>query len=167
MQKKCQCCGVETARSKCDYCGFREIIDMDESGTELLQTLVRNHQQRLVEGITDISVVSYLYGWNQKKSALEKKKKEVVKLADGKECYRNTHWSEHNFGQLASAKEIQLELSYQVNGKEKTLTANLPAVICDDFWKLGLTIDETLHLQIFLGTQKNYSSTEWIPLDLK
>ena len=167
MQKKCQCCGTDVSGSKCAYCGFREIIDMDESGTELLHTLVSNHKERLIEGITDISVVSYLYGWNQKKSALEKKQKEVVKLADGKDCYRNIHWAAQNFGQLASAKEIQLEFSYRVNGNEKTLTATLPAVICDDFWKIGLTIDEALHLQIFLGTQRNYSKTEQIPLDLK
>lgn len=167
MQKKCQCCGADMNGSKCGYCGFREIIDMDESGTELLHTLVSNHKNRVIEGITDISVVSHLYGWNAKKAALEKKKKETLKLADGTDCYRNLYWAGQDFGQLASLKEIQLEISYRVNGNEKQLTVTLPSPSCDDFWKLGLTVDESLHLQILLGTEKSHTSSQWLSLDLK
>lgn len=167
MQKKCQCCGADMNGSKCSYCGFREIIDMDESGTELLHTLVSNHKKRVIEGITDISVVSYLYGWNVKRAALENKKKEVLKLADGTDCYRNIYWAKQDFGQMPTEKVIRLEISYFVNGSEKQLTVTLPSVSCDDFWKLGFQIDETLHFQVFLGTKKNHVSSEWLALDLK
>lgn len=167
MQKKCQCCGAELNGSKCAYCGFREIIDMDESGTELLRTIVSSHKKRVIEGITDISVVSYLYEWNAKRAALEKKKREVIKLADGTDCYLNDYWAKQDFGQMPAEKVIRLEISYYVNGNEKQLTVTLPSVSCDDFWKLGLHIDETLRLQIFLGTKKNHTSSEWLALDLK
>lgn len=167
MQKKCQCCGAEITGSRCDYCGFREIIDMDESGTELLHALVSSHKKRLIDGITDISVVTYLYEWDAKKTALEKKNKEVLKLADGTDCYRNIYWAKQDFGQMVSVKKIELELSYRFNGNEKQLTVSLPSVTCDDFWKLGLVIDEALKLQVFLGTKKNHVKSELLALDLK
>lgn len=167
MQKKCQCCGADMSGSRCGYCGFREIIDMDESGTELLRSLVSAHKKRLLKGITDISVVSYQYAWNAGKSALEQKAREQIKLADGEDCYGKVYWAKQEFGQLPSAKEVRFALSYRINGAERTMEVALPSVICDDFWKLGLIIDESLKLQVFLGTGKHHTVSEILALNLQ
>lgn len=167
MGNICQSCGAEMIGSKCGYCGFREIIDMDESGTDLLRTMVESHKKKLAESITDISVVTYAYRWNQEKYGLEQVKKEMTRLADGKDCYPNVHWTAQPFGQVNAGQNLKIELSYKVCGKQKQLICEIPAAVCNDFWKIGLLIDETLHLQVYLGTRENSTASSPLALELQ
>lgn len=166
MGKTCQCCGAELTGSRCGYCGFVEIIDMDGTGSEVVRSMAAVHKKNLAAAITDISIVSYSYRWNDAKSRLELDKKEELKLADGADCYPGLLWSTQDFGQMAAGKDLSLDLSYRVRGAEKHLSCTIPTVQCDDFWKLGLLIDQNLKLQLLLGTEKKHAQTEPMPLEL-
>lgn len=167
MSNVCQCCGTKMNTSKCNYCGFVEIIDMDGSGTELVQSMAANHKKNIVGAITDLCVVSYSYKWNEAKSRLEMDKKEELKLADGVDCYPGMKWTSQAFGQLPAGKDITLEISYKFRGAKKKLSCTIPTVQCDDFWKVGMVIDQSLKLKIFLGTEKNHTESSAFDLELK
>ncbi len=169
MEHRCQCCGTVNTRSKCSYCGFTEIIDMDRDGTSTVTHLAAVHKHFLRKRIRDISVVTYPYQWNPETSSLEAKKEELVWLADGKDCL-GTHWTEATFGQLTPGKEITLKFSYKLEGGSKqnyTCEAKITPVACDDFWKIALWIGPNLRMHVDLGAPTRYASAEWIPLDLK
>ena len=106
MSNVCQCCGAQMNTTRCDYCGFVEIIDMDGSGTELVNSMAASHKQNIVAAITELSVVSYSYRWNEAKSRLEMDKKEEIKLADGVECYPGLKWTSQDFGQMSAGQEM-------------------------------------------------------------
>lgn len=167
MSNICQCCGTKMNASKCDYCGFVEIIDMDGSGTELVQSMAANHKKNIASVITDISVVSYSYKWNEANSRLEMDKKEELKIADGTDCYSKIKWGNQVFGQLPVGKNITLNISYKFKGNKKPLSCSIPTVQCDDFWRVGVVIDKTLRLKVFLGTERNHTESAALDLELK
>ena len=167
MSNVCQCCGAQMNTTRCDYCGFVEIIDMDGSGTELVNSMAASHKQNIVAAITELSVVSYSYRWNEAKSRLEMDKKEEIKLADGVECYPGLKWTSQNFGQMSAGQEITLELTYKFKGRKKKLSCTIPTVQCEDFWKLGMVIDQNLKLKLFLGTEKTQTQSAALELELK
>ena len=167
MSNVCQCCGTKMNTSKCDYCGFVEIIDMDGSGTELVQSLAATHKRNILGAITDICVLSYIYKWNEAKSRLEMVKKEELKLADGTDCYQRIRRSHYSFGQIPAGQDMSIELHYKYGGEKKSLICTVPTVQCDDFWKLGVQIDEQLRLKLYLGTTEKYTESMQMPLSLK
>lgn len=167
MSSACQCCGAQMNGSKCGYCGFVEIIDMDGSGTELVRSLAAAHRKKLAAALTDLSVVSYRYAWNEAKSCLEMDRKEELKIADGADCCPNVKWSSRDFGQLPAGEEITLDISYRFKGVKKQRSCTIPTVRCSDFWKIGMVIDRNLKLKIFLGTEKKYSESAALELELK
>lgn len=166
MSSACQCCGTQMKGSKCGYCGFVEIIDMDGSGTELVQNMAAAHKKRLIAALTDLAVVSYRYTWNEAKSCLEMDRKEELKIADGADCCPNVKWSSQDFGQLPAGKDITLDISYRFKGVKKQCTCVVPTVQCDDFWKVGMVIDRNLKLRILLGTESKHAKSAAFDLDL-
>lgn len=167
MKKICQCCGAELTGSRCAYCGFVEIIDMDGTGNEVVQNMAAVHKKNLVAAITDISIVSYSYKWNEAKSRLELDKKETLKLADGNDCYPGMLWTAQSFGQLAAGKDLTLDISYRFRGVQKQVSCTVPTVQSDDFWQVGLLIDQNLKLKVFLGTKKKNAEAEPVALELQ
>ena len=167
MSNICQCCGTKMNTSKCDYCGFVEIIDMDGSGTELVQSMATNYKKNSASVITNISVVSYSYKWNEANSRLEMDKKEELKIADGADCYSNIKWCSQDFGQLPAGKDIMLNITYKFRGKKKQLSCTIPTVQCDGFWRVGVVIDKTLRLKVFLGTERNHTESAALNMELK
>lgn len=166
MRNVCQCCGGELQSNRCSYCGFVEIIDLDSSGTEFVKNMAASHKKKLVAAITDLSVISYRYKWNPAKSRLEMSKKEQLKLVDGVECYPGMRWTTQDFGQMPAGKDITLDISYKFNGKIKQLSCTLSTVQCDDFWKIGMVIDQSLKLRVFLGTEKKHTQSPALDLEL-
>lgn len=156
---------MEKTGSRCGYCGFREIIDMDDSSTELISNLAEAHREKLSGSLTDISVMVYEYSWDQTALGLEKQRKVLRKLVDGKAGYPQMVWGDIKLGQQEPGQPIPLQLSYQVNGRTKELQTSVTPVQCRDFWKLGVQIDRTLHLKVFLGTEEQYAVSERIPLE--
>lgn len=165
MDKVCQCCGMERTGSRCGYCGFREVIDIDGSSTELINSLAEVHRAKLAESITDISVMVYEYSWNQTSLGLEQQRIISRRLTDGKNCYPQMVWGKVKLGQQEPGQQFPLQLSYRINGTTKELQIPMTPVRCKDFWKLGIQIDRTLHLRIFLGTEDRYAISEPVPIE--
>ena len=166
MSKTCQCCGAAITGSKCGYCGFVEIIDMDGSGREVVEKMAGVRRKNLAGTVTDLSVVSYRYKWNEEKSRLELDKKEILRLADGRDCYPGLLWTDYSFGQLAAGKELTLEIAYKVRGVQKQVSCKVTPVQSEDFWKIGLLIGQDLKLKLFLGTKQSYAEAEPVALEL-
>lgn len=166
MRNVCQCCGGEMQGNRCPYCGFVEIIDLDSSGTKFVKSMAASHKEQLVAAITDLSIISYRYKWNPAKSRLEMSKKEELKLADGAECYPSMRWTSQNFGQMPAGKDITLDISYKFKGKKKQLSCTLPTVQCNDFWKVGMVIDQALKLRVFVGTEAKNTQSPALDLEL-
>ncbi len=165
MSNVCQCCGRPIRGSRCGYCGFVEIIDMDGSGAELVRNMAEKHRKNIIAALTDLSIISYTYQWNAERSRLEMHSQEELSLAAGADCYPHTKWTGQAFAQMPATQDITLELSYKYKNNKKRITCTIPTVRCDDFWKIGFAIDRSLKLTVLLGTQKNH--TQSAPMDLE
>lgn len=111
--------------------------------------------------------MTYAYKWNEMKSRLELDKKSEQRLANGIECYPVIKWTNNIFGQLPVGKDIALKLSYKFKGVKRQISCAVPTVQCEDFWKLGIIIDQSLKLKVFLGTERNYAESAPLNLELK
>lgn len=155
---RCICCGTATeGRSFCPYCGFVQVVSMDTEGDKYNEKIKKEHRQEVIDALKNFSVVSYRYKWNAGASRLDLDTEERVKIADGKECDGNVRWAKETFGQsLAEDKPIKLTIHYTCDGKKKQVTCSLKPVQCNDFWKLGVMIDQNLRLVVCLGTEQNH-----------
>lgn len=160
MEQKCQCCGQSRSGVRCGYCGFYEVVSLDEGGDKQVEELVQLHRQERIGALSELSVTTYESEWKDDSPTVQKKEQ---KLAKGSDCYPDVKWCRQKFGQLAS--EEMLQLTCRIGGKKKRLQCRLPSVHSEDFLRLGLRIDETLHLRIFLGSPKKYAQSEPIPLE--
>lgn len=162
--KTCPICGRELSGDTCDYCGFR-VAGVQSA---LVNALAQAHRQKLLETVTDISVVNYEYTWNQELSRLMVSDVSERKLADGKQCSPGVFWTEPLFAQLDpdDYPAVEMLLHYCVNGQKKSLKLNIPTIQCDDFWRMGLLIDGSLRLCVFLGSPAKFTVSEPIELEL-
>lgn len=169
MEHRCQCCQTINTRAKCSYCGFTEIVDMDEFGADTIISKVAVHRHNLTCRIRDIQVLTHLYQWNPRTRRLEETKEELLRLADGADC-RAPYWSSAAFGQTTPGKEICLTLRYTLEGgspQSCTCQARITPIAANDFWKIGLFIGPNLHLQVLLGSENQYAVSQQIPLEFQ
>lgn len=167
MSRKCLCCSKPLARQTCEYCGFVDVEVLTADAESFLAEEIQHYARSIVSSITDISVISFVYKWNEAKSRLEMDKKEELKIADGVECYQKIKWTSQNFGQLPVGKNITLDVSYMFRGARKQISCTIPTVQCNGFWKVGVAIDSALRLKVFLGAENNHTESAAIDLELK
>jgi len=166
-QERCLCCGTVTeGRSFCPYCGFVQVVSMDSAGEQYNDAIRKEHRNEVVSLLKNFSISSYYYRWNEATSQLELDKSETVKLADGKDCDNRIFWSSQTFGQNRpeNGQPMKLTLNYTFDSNRRQVTCQIKPVQCDDFWKIGVMIDQNLRLVVCLGNEKNCAKS--VPMDL-
>lgn len=161
VEKKCQCCGQTVSGTHCGYCGFDEVIGLGDSGAQSVSTLIRDHRQKLLNSVKALSVTAYELEWKDSRPVYQKKEQTIAK---GIECYPDGMWSQKTFGQFCSGEDLSLKLSCRIGGKKKQLSCKIPSKPSGDFWRIGLRIDDSLRLKVFLGTPESHTQSQWIPL---
>ena len=168
MSRTCLCCRKPLTRQTCDYCGFVDVEVLSEDAETFLAQEIREYAESLASDITEISVNSAVYEWKEETSRLEMTSRKIeTKIADGAECFAVRKWGGQDYGQQLSGKRIKLELSYRYMGKKKQLTCTVPTARCDDFWRVGVKIDNQLQLKVYLGSEKKYTESEALDLELR
>lgn len=164
LPKTCPSCGKDLNGDSCGYCGFR----VAGAQSALINVLAQAHRQKILEAITDIGVVNYQYEWSEEFSRLTVRNVSERKLADGKQCSPGVFWSEPLFAQLDpnDYPALELQMYYSVKGKKKQIKLDMQTIRCDDFWRIGLLIDASLNLRVFLGSPAKFTVAEPIALEL-
>ncbi len=162
MGRKCLCCQSEMTGGKCARCGFVPIVAVDTSGELLSRKKLETYRATLLSKIRDISILTYNYQRNNSTGILEKRGENRFKIADGVDCFNKIYWADWKFSQHPEEqwKKQALHVSYTYEGKEIEYTTEIMPVQTDDFWKVGVKLYEDFSLQIFIGNEKQNSSSD-------
>ena len=145
---------------KCSYCGYenRAIlnVELDDS---------MDFKNGVLSQVKDFSIMANQYKWNASKETFDSTPSEISLPEDknnGKALMEGIVFTDPIIAQVGIGEEQELEICYSVNGKSKTVIAKITPKQSDDFWKLGMKIDENLKLHVYLGETESDS----IPLEL-
>lgn len=168
MSKACKCCGHEVVGSKCPYCGCMNIALLDNSASSTESERCNKYKMKIIEQLRDFSIEAYNYKWNETTSKLELVGRIHTKIADGNDSFGKIKWSEKSFGQNFddNEKERTVTIGYEFKDQKHTINAVLKTVKCDDFWKIGIRLNDDLTISIYLGTESNYTSSGPYPIEI-
>lgn len=155
---RCACCGhaIEESFPICSYCGFFHIVSLGSIPEDKKEYTI--HRKTQIRRITEIGIRSYSYEWNAKEETYQLSESCFVKMADGIKCDGQIHWFPTEFGQsLQEDTPISIHIFYKVDGTQHGIRCALPHVNTEPFWKIGLEIDSTLNLVVYLGNSNTYS----------
>ena len=165
---KCNCCGTEIKSGNiCKNCDF-ERVNVLGGSDDINEKNAEEYRQELLKSITDISVVKMVYGVKDDKFV--ETGKASLKIADGVACYGKVAWAGAEICKNQPGDNIEglsLSVSYKFKGAEKSVTVSdfkRPAAD-NNFWDIGVKIDNKLNLSVFLGNSTN--STESSKAKLK
>ena len=168
-REDCPCCGRHVERDYCGFCGFHVAGLKGIRSQERVDALAAAHREAFLKDLTDIAIVNYHYRWNGETSRLELSRADERRIADGTQCHPGIFWTEPLFGQLDTNDypTLELMLSYRWLGKRRTCKVTVPTLRTDTFWRVGLLIDDSLSLRVFLGgpTEFTVSEPEILMLD--
>lgn len=164
----CICCGTPLEGQVCKYCGYMNVIALDEDAEMEKVKKARGYRSRLIAKLSDFSIVSYQYGWKEEESKFGLLGTKMIRLADGKDCFREIFWTSPEFGQNPNSANIarSVELSYKFNGKMKKAKCDINPVQCDSYWHIGLEITSKLRLIVYLGGKEKSAKSRLLNLDL-
>lgn len=167
MSKLCKCCSHEIIGNKCSYCGYMNIVALDEKAMQEEVRRSEEYFERIVYGITEFSIKKYVYVWDDDSHEPKLSAEEKCVICSAADCIDKIAWSAEYFGQNPADEDAcrVLEVMYRVGDKEKTVVVSVPPVKCDDYWRIGLKLDRQLRLTVYLGTQMVNSKSE--PCDLE
>lgn len=164
----CVCCGSTVTGNNCGYCNFISVKDPAQRSSAVVLQLAAKHADAIVASLTGFSIVAYRYAWVPEHSRLEWQGEEIVPLGNARDFFPNIVWANKEFGQLrnGTGTELIFDISYQYKDKKKVLHCTIPTVKCDNFWRLGISLDKSLRLKLYLGSGKKFVESAPIALDL-
>lgn len=164
----CPCCGGLVSGTNCSYCGFDAVRPPAGQSPEAVRRQAEDYADTIVAALTDFSIVAYRYAWAPQRSRLELQEEEILSLGDARTFYGNIVWADKEFGQLRNGRgtELSFDITYHYKNQKKVLTCRIPTIKCDKFWRLGISLDRSLHLKIYLGAGKNFIESAPVELDL-
>ena len=164
----CRCCGSSFQENRCPICGFPYINALDEAGEAQIQRNASEYKENLLKGLTDFSIESYRYVWNESAQTLKLAASEPVFVTNGSQCHKRIVWSKENFGQYPENKKpFPLSISYKVNGQKKTLSLSIPPTKTSDCWHIGMEINDELRLIVYLGSKTNHTKSQPMQLSVR
>jgi hypothetical protein len=140
------------------------VIIMDKEGENFALQEAGKFRDKLVARISAISVEVFNYAFMGGKVA--DGGRNTIPLADGKDCFKKVFWHGQDFVQANQGK-WQMTIRYKVDGKDKSVSVDIATPKTEDFWKLGVMLDEHLRLNIFLGEEKQHTSVSGVVLSLQ
>ena len=168
MSNICKVCKTEYEGGTCPYCDFENLVILGVSDQETLEQYVDSSRKKIVEGIKNISVKTYKYGWNSSNTDIELKDTNKLKVCDGADCFEKVYKCPEKFAQnpADSAEERTMHISYEIGGKEKTVPVSLKPIKSSDHWELGIKIDQNLRLEVHVGVEGSWAEKGGVMLEL-
>ncbi len=154
---KCKCCGHNNEGQLCEYCGFIEpsFSDIASSESNTLDLLIAEHKKskeyrETVLSHTSISIMANRYQWNPTTNQYEQKGS--IELydpkPDGTTCFAQTVYSKEWIAHFEGKAEVKVHYSFGNQSKDTSAKLNLSPQ--EGIWYLGLHINESLQLEIWL-----------------
>jgi hypothetical protein len=136
------------------------IVDLDGSGFDRKEA--EKHQHILISRISDISVLVFSYAI--KNNQLADTGKKPIPIARGVDCFNRILWTKEVFVQVPNQGKRSLTLCYDFGGNQQNVSFDIDPPKTDDFWKLGVLLDDRLRLNVYIGNENQ--NTYVIGLDL-
>ena len=154
----CACCHHKIDFNSfpvCDRCGYLNMAIVGDSNVSDEAAL--SYRRNLLSKLTDISVVGYQYGWKENTQKYELLSTKSRKIADGIECEGRIMWSDLDYGQWydEKKKEVDVEISFSVEGKAHTVKHTFKPVKSTSFWHVGAMVTEDMNLVIYFGSKED------------
>ena len=167
-ERICRCCSSSFQGNRCEICGFPYINALDDAGEAQIRRNAAEYKTNLLKNLTDFSIESYRYVWNESAKTLKLAASEPVFVTHGADCHNSVVWSDEDFGQYpAEKKPFQLAISYRINGQKKNLSVSMTPVQTSGFWHVGMSINDQLRLVVYLGSKASHTKSQPIALSLR
>lgn len=162
---KCNVCNsLYNGTSKCPYCGMIGIVDLD-GDSDILKMMASNYKNKILGNIQAIGIKTYTYRF--KEGVVAKNSENRNEIATGKSCFNTWVWTQEGFAQNKGMKKLVLGLYIKTKDQGiKDFTVSIPCPEQDDFWQVGIRIDENLRLCVALGTREQYNQVNDLDLPL-
>ena len=159
--KGCRCCSHPLTGQDCSFCGFPMAGSLNDAMLTDEMRRVRQFRSGLIRGMTDFSVDVFRFNWNAAGSSFDEKGTSSIKIADGADCYGKTVWSEERFAQSPEEKIPPLTLHMHFRNGQTVVPFSVPIqpVRCDDFWRIGIRLNNDMSLSVFLGLESNHAQS--------
>jgi hypothetical protein len=141
------------------------VIIMDKDGENFALQEAGKFRDKLVARISAISVE--VFGYTFKDGKVAGGGRNNILLADGKDCFKKVFWHGQDFVQVPNQGKRQMTIRYKADGKDKNVSVDIDTPKTEDFWKLGVMLDEHLRLNIFVGGEKQHTSANGVALSLQ
>jgi hypothetical protein len=151
--------------SRCVYCGMPVIIDIDGTAADKIEAEAAKYRSGLVSKITGISTAAFSYA--VKDNQFVDNGEITIPIADGTKCFKHPIWAGKDFVQAPGQGKQRLTIEYKFGGKPQSLSCEINTPKTEDFWKIGVMLDERLRLNVYIGAEKQHSSAENLDLSLR
>ncbi len=181
----CPVCAQKSEASFCTRCGFdrsthyelfptlQTLPSSTPAASGLRKVYTQNskasaHVSPALDLLTEFTIIAYRYAWIPETSRLEQQHKQFIHLGDARNFFNTTYWVPEKFAQTlpAAGEPLNISISYKYKGQRKTVKCTVPAIKCSDFWRIGVTLDASFQLTLFLGSGGQLARSMPVPLDL-
>ena len=166
--KTCACCKQPIREQKCTYCGFitpdiQSAPELANESNAFIDEQANDHRIDFLKNIRGVSIRASVFQFdsNQGSFGLQDDPKELFPAnLTGQNLYGKTVWSDEWIANPKSldliGKKQTIPFSYEIGGEtiEDAFTItpeDTEGIVC----KLGLMMDDELHLNLFLGDEDN------------
>lgn len=173
---KCPICGRLNYRGMiCPDCGYDESCNYEkymtlfrmEDNTVLSESGMRQQWERkstkaVLEGVS-ICIVGYEH--EMRDGVLCQKAEHVIEIARGSDLSTGKIvWYPQDFAMIDVSEKLRLQVIIKKNELSKALEMEFFPPRLNDFWHLGVKLEEDGRIKLLVGNDKLYSSTESISL---
>ena len=158
---KCFCCGSEIV-DECGYCKFIFAEVLDKQALIEEEEDAAQHRITKITSLKNFRTQGYAYDFNG--NNMKETQPPHFKLGDGAAAYGKILWSQEQFAQCHDKPKQLLTIQYDTDTVTQSVSCEIDMPKTKDFWRLGVEIDDTLHLTVYLGEPSNCTKATSLPL---
>ena len=164
----CKCCGRPLKdKIKCKYCGLTDVVPLDESGSESVNTMINNHRQNLVSEIKNIKIKAKSYTISAENKTTTVMDLDYSDKFDATECYKKMHIIDTKYfiPDPENAKDGTIEFVCEVYGKNKKFNIkNIDFPKDKKIVNVAFLVNEHLNFEIYLGNDDDFVKVKEIDI---
>ena len=161
--KICPVCHTKYESGDCPVCKFPDIAfpGDPEEGLRLMKPQIDAYREVFLLKLK-IGVVSYY--WKDQNGSLVLDREQITPLGTAKQLSEGPVWLSQSFARLPDAKQLEVQLSVELDGETKKLTVNLPKLLEPELQQIGAELDNEFCIRVMLRNRTSNSASERIHL---
>ena len=151
---------------KCSNCGYlnSDILDFEEK-----HKIINDYKQKLIDQLNSFNVIIKHNKWNKKTEKFDAQEEKLFSNdLTYSELFNKIVWSdkEKALAHIDTSEKLKVKVYYNFGENQKNISIEFEPIKLDDFWQLGLKIDDNFNLIGFLGNADNNNESNYVKLKM-